>query len=528
MAVTSRYLTFDGQFESGVLGAFRIIRGFANLKDLAEISVPYEMEDATGGTVIGQQRKLDVQHAELIRKYLEGGEQRFLPEVILSIRCKLDEETDKNGNPIGVRSADDDKLKIGRVLKSPSIRVHRLRVERKQIESIRTDKLIRRVDGNHRLALAADLKDDPAVPTKFLASFCFVLLGPASEEADDYSESLIFHTINSTALALESEHALKLILGQPSDYDMSAESEFAFSPELHFTRLLRDGLLNLPVPTQERLGARPLTNLRAAVHGLLELDPGFAKDLPTLRTHSQTLLASLTDIVTRLEPDQPQLCKKEFFIELAARVWKSTEGQSEHNLRVNNSVAILAQIGEWLGKDGMIALRDHQSLSAQILEIFTVVRSRLPKRVFLARWYPTEKDGEEYTRGKLRLKGVQSAVDQCSAELDVSLSLVDMGTETGGTFPIHSAMYDAIASADIIVIDLTGVRPNVCVEAGYALRNHEQNRLIFMFQPTDTQKAVPFDLNTFRYEPFTDTGEIPDKLKPHISAIIRGASAGTV
>jgi hypothetical protein len=70
------------------------------------------------------------------------------------------------------------------------------------------------------------------------------------------------------------------------------------------------------------------------------------------------------------------------------------------------------------------------------------------------------------------------------------------------------------------------VRPNVCVEAGFALRNHEKNRLIFMFQPTEANKAVPFDLNTFRYEIFKDTGEISEKIKPHITEILRGAAVG--
>jgi len=88
-------------------------------------------------------------------------------------------------------------------------------------------------------------------------------------------------------------------------------------------------------------------------------------------------------------------------------------------------------------------------------------------------------------------------------------------------------MYEAIESSDIILVDLTGVRPNVCVEAGFALRNYEKNRLIFIFQPTDMHKTVPFDLNTFRYELFKDTGEIPDKIKPHIKEILRGAAVGS-
>ncbi|MBS3905537.1 MAG: hypothetical protein KGZ49_00750 [Syntrophaceae bacterium] len=39
MGRSVRYLTFDGQFESSVLGTLRIIHGFSNLKDLAEVSV---------------------------------------------------------------------------------------------------------------------------------------------------------------------------------------------------------------------------------------------------------------------------------------------------------------------------------------------------------------------------------------------------------------------------------------------------------------------------------------------------------
>lgn len=528
MARTSRYLTIDGQFESSVLGTFRIIRGFANLQDLAAISAPYVMEEAgNGGEVQGQQRQLDSQHAERIKRYLESGEQRFLPEVILSIRTTLKEELGQTQKPIGVVSVNtDDGISIGRAWKSQNIRVHRISIERKKLPDILQKKLIRRVDGNHRLALAETLKIDPSLLTKYLAPFCIILLGPPGEAADDYSESLIFHTINSTALPLESEHALKLILGQHADFDMQPEKEFAFSPDLHFTRLLRDGLLKLPEPAQTRLGNRPLTSLRGAVRGLLDMDAGVAKDLPTLKKYSKELLAALNDIVTILEPKHPTLCKAEFFIELAARVWKTMPDTSDHKTRVGATVAYLEQLAGWLGKDGLVDLKEGQSLSKQVLDIFCAVRTRIPKRVFLARWYPTAKDGEDSESAKLRLKQIRQTLKEVEKEEGATLELVDMGTQTGTTFPIHARMYEAIASADIILIDLTGVRPNVCVEAGYALRNHEKNRLIFIFQPNEAHKEVPFDLNTFRYEKFKDTGEISEKIKPHLVAILRGAAVG--
>jgi len=529
MARGTRYLTFEGQFESSVLGTFRIIRGFANLKDLAEISVPYEMEDGGNGAVVnGQQRKLDPQHAERIKRYLENGEQRFLPEVILSVRTDLVDELDENQLPVGVKSArSEDGIGISRRWKNQNIRVHRMWVDKKMLAEIREKKLIRRVDGNHRLAFAGTLADDPAVATKYLAPFCIVLLGPPGEPADDYSESLIFHTINSTALPLESEHALKLILGQHADYDMPPEKEFAYSPDLHFTRLLRDDLLKLPEPVRSRLGNRPLTSLRGAVRGLLDMDPAVVKDLVTLKDYSKALVAALSDIVTRLEPSQPSLCKAEFFIELIARVWKASAGDGDHNARVNAAVAELEQLANWLGRDGLMELKEGRSLSKQVLDIFSAVRTRIPKNVFLARWYPTAADGEELKNADLRLKQIRQALKEIEKDEGAHLELIDMGTQAGTTFPIHAKMYDAIASADIILIDLTGVRPNVCVEAGYALRNHEKNRLIFIFQPNGHHKAVPFDLNTFRYELFNDTGEIPEKIKPHISAILRGAAVGS-
>jgi len=101
-----------------------------------------------------------------------------------------------------------------------------------------------------------------------------------------------------------------------------------------------------------------------------------------------------------------------------------------------------------------------------------------------------------------------------------------MGTRKGGTFPIHEKMYEAIAGSHIIVVDLTGARPNVCVEAGYALRDHDKDRLIFLFQPTDSAPRVPFDLNTFRYEQIAEAADIPDQLKPHLLEILRGAAVG--
>ena len=523
----SRYILLEGHFESRVLGAFDLIRGFANLKDLAEVSVAYEMEEGGGvGPIRGQQRQIDPAHAERIRRYLEDGDQRFLPEVILSVRTNLSIEIDRELKSIGVVTDGDDGIRIRRVSKSPKRRLHQIRIDRRQLETIHAHRLIRRVDGNHRLANAAVLTDDERLPTKYLAPFCLLLLGPPDEPADDYSESLIFHTINSTALNLESEHALRLILGQPADHDMSPEREFAFNPELHFTRLLRDGFLRLPQPARARLGDRPLSSLRSAARSVLEQDASVALGLEDLRSYSDKLIAALSDIVTRLQPDQAALCQAEFFIELATRAWKEQAHIEDHNQRVNATVAFLLQLAGWLGTDRLLGLRETAPLSKQLFDIYKAVLARVPTRVFLARWYPSTKEGEELKKANLRLKQIKLALREIAEETGHELELIDMGSRKGGTFPIHQKMYEAIAGSDIIVVDLTGARPNVCVEAGYALRDHDKNRLVFIFQSSALAKAVPFDLNTFRYEQFSDTAEIPEKIKYHIAEILAGSAIG--
>ena len=71
----------------------------------------------------------------------------------------------------------------------------------------------------------------------------------------------------------------------------------------------------------------------------------------------------------------------------------------------------------------------------------------------------------------------------------------------------------------------TTVHTGPYTEAGYALKHHEQNRLIYLFEPQDTDDKVPFDLNTFKYVPVSQAAEIPGKLKSEIIAILKDAGA---
>lgn len=525
MPTASQTIEFEGYFAEGVLGIFKIIRGFADLRDLAAISVPYELnEGPEAGRVVGHQRQLNERHALDIKKYLEQSDNRLIPEIILSVRGVFNNVTEQE-RVIGVGTGEGALIAVSRRFAGKHQRVQQIRIQRSDLEAVKEQKMVRRIDGNHRLAMAETLEEDQIVPTKYLAPFCLILLGPYDNDADDYAESLIFHTINSTALTLESEHGLRLLLGQDPAHAMTPDNEFAYSPDLHLTRLLCRHLNNLPEQVRQRFGVRPLTSLWEAARNLIQMEPTIAGNRAALTTFADELFAALADILTRLTFQHPSLCQTYAFLELAARVWRESTGNT-HDERVNAAVGLLDRIGLWLGAEGITSLLDPLSPAKQLLETFKAAQQRVPKRVFLARWYPSqEAKHNAFNKANLRLQQLKGTLSAIERDHKINLELIDMGTEEGGAFPIHHRMYEAIASSDIIICDLTGQRPNVFVEAGFALKHHEKNRLIFLFEPQKRNEAVPFDLTTFKYVPISQAAEIPNKVKSEIIAILRGAGA---
>lgn len=521
-----QYIEFEGIFCGGALGIFRLIRGFCDLRELASISSPYEMVvENNFGRVFGHQRALDERHAQDIKRYLEHSDNRFIPEIILSLRCDNLEEIIENNELLGVQTPADSIISIKRRFAGRNHRIQQIRIKRSNINAIKESKLIRRIDGNHRLALAEQLEINPNLPEKYLAPFCLILLGPTEDSADDYSESLIFHTINSTALPLESEHSLRLLLGQDPAHAMTPDNEFSYSPELHLTRLLSEKLSGLPDRARNRFGDRPRTTLWDAARHMIAMDTNIAENRDTLTSFADELFAALVDILPRLSATNPNLCQAREFLDLAALVW--CEGPEEnHDSKVEFAVQKLDRIGKWLGSQGITSLLSQRSPASHLLEIFNAVQNRVPKKLFLARWYPdATTDGDAYRRANLRLQMIKEMLDSIEREHEIRLELVDMGTEKGGTFPIHKKMYEAIASSDIIMCDLTGHRPNVFVEAGFALRHHEQNKLVFLFEPTNGNDHVPFDLDTFKYIQISQSAEIFNMVKPEILAILRDCGA---
>jgi len=87
MPRTSQTIEVEGYFAKRVLGIFKIIRGFTDLRYLAAVSVLYELSDGVEpGRVVGYQRQLNEKHALDTKKYLEQSDSSLIPEVIFYFR----------------------------------------------------------------------------------------------------------------------------------------------------------------------------------------------------------------------------------------------------------------------------------------------------------------------------------------------------------------------------------------------------------------------------------------------------------
>lgn len=508
-----------GTFVPDALGFFSLVRGYADLRVLAEVSVPVPMAlNTDAGHVTGNQRAINEAHVQGIVKYLQNGTARFLPEIVLSVRLEDDIiDAFRNHKKLPAQA--------GRpitVFEAPGVTV--VSPKAAALEEIRASARIRRIDGNHRLTAAERLEKGAVQPAnKYLASFCVVLLGPVGEEASDNAEARVFHAVNSTAMPLDTEHALQLLLDQPASQQQQADVEFAYDPILYLCRQWRKRVQDLGEEQAKYFGLSLLAKLQATARALRSIHPERFDSRAKCDKLAKDSFSALTQILPTLPTEPHGLLSMSCAIEAATLAW-SDALTDDGDKAAKKAATRLVDVNAWITRHSLTSLDPRGSLARQLLDVHDNIRRAVPRRVFLARWYP--KAGDDGDKANRRLEQIRIALDQVKTKTGVDLELVDMGTEEGGTVMIHPKMYEAIESADVILVDLTGHRPNVCVEAGYALKHHKAGRLLFTFEPKDRDDKVAFDLNTYRYEPLSQAADIPVKLVPHLVKIVEDAKAG--
>jgi len=434
-----------------------------------------------------------------LEDYLVRGDHRLTPEVILSARMNVsDEANEAAGLKLWVSAKGDRaSLTIDSTLQ-PSLEMH-----------------IRRIDGNHRLTAAAGLPTDELALTKYLAPFSILVMGPVGDVADDYAEALIFHSINSNALPIESQHGLQLLLGQSAAVTMPPEAEYAYNRVLYGARVVWNSLCSLLTEAQlaERFGENALSRIAVAVKlGLLpSTQSRFDFDAVC-----KSFAASALDASATLGASGRHLLFSESFFAILAVVCSKDEAWNSASVS-----GYLAELASWIAPDMAHLMLSEPLSAAAVVAAYDVHVAERSKKVFLARWYPDPiTNPDAYRRAQLRLAEIERIVADLCQQYGLVIELVDLGSAVGSTFGIHDRMYSEIEASDAIICDLTGGRPNVFVEAGFALGHHPHTKLLFVVENEAHERVVPFDLSTFKYVQIEQAAELTTELRRHLIAVM--------
>src|SRR5258708_3733525 len=307
MSPARRKIQFQGLLKRNVLGTFTVIRGFADLRDLAEVSIamPYEGSGLDEGR--GYQRSIDEDHVEDIKRFLKQGRYRFFPEIILSLRSKSEGET----------------VPVVSLRKKGRSKIDGTYVATIDVKSLHetSDKPIRRIDGNHRLEAAVRFAKEQPKSATFkdftTAPFCFVILDSNRPQDDDLAEAMLFNFINSKALPLVSEHSLSVLMSD----DGTAAERFGEDRQVFLTRLIRDSVLGWPEGFYDTMGKSPLSRLYSTARVLLRPGAVSAAALDSTQAETKGLFDPVSDLATRLRDAHESFVLSEAFLPIACEIY---------------------------------------------------------------------------------------------------------------------------------------------------------------------------------------------------------------
>jgi hypothetical protein len=481
---------------SKVMDNYLCLRGIASIKTLAGIS---EVNPDI-------QRGLLEEHKDEMKEFLERGEYAFFPEVVLSMNLGLPDGDDSFEQFVGIVDSTHDgyNATIGKVKINFTADKNKLIDDRKQLKVAQfafeeNDVRLSRIDGNHRLGAAQSLakEKDPLIP------FCIIVF-PNEADAKNNSRA-IFHNINSKQIPLKLEQNIKIIIESEDVFpDSILEKDQPFGLHYKFTREMLCG--------ESKLDFGCFPRIKEFVY---EVKYSFFTNLfrHLLRDKLISQTSAVDDVKLELVAIENALEE--------ARIIASTT-----NSAIVGALAYykLADIDRYNGFIKWVArnhIADANSVGIDdIISIYDKVYDSIPKRAFLARWYPESTQQPEHDDAMHRFNAIKSVVEE------LNLELVDIGTRLTGTFDIRDVMYDELSQCDIFIADLSGARHNVMVEVGYALKHVGTGRMVFYFQPIDDKGKVPFDINHLMYDEINDSAEIKQKVKPRLESILEKSKSG--
>jgi hypothetical protein len=495
---------FEGLLQENVLGTFKIIRGFADLRDLAEVSVAMQYQGEKDGQGTGYQRQLEEQHVEDIKRFLSRGRYRFFPEIVLSLRSK---------------GADDPIAQYEKRRAVPTDRAYWVTVK---LKALRDDGFnrIHRIDGNHRLEAAKRLvEEQKAAPFKDFskAPFCFVILDSDRPEDDELAEAMLFNLINSKALPISSEHSLSVLM-----HDNGAAGErFVEDPQVFLTRWMQGKVKGWPQGFYAAMGDSPLSRLHSAA-GVMLRPGGISKATQkSMETEARQLFDPLYELAVRLSGEFEKFVHSYAFLPIAAEVY-TRHSKAEKDNGANTEVERLRRAERWLQDFARWFDRvsgEEMPVLADPTVLWTVFKRDFDKRagqVFVAMSF----------RDSRTLKSVYKAIEEAIGQFSIDhpnapLLPIRIDKQAGASFEIPARIFHEIDQSRLVIADITDEKQNVYCEVGYAKAKGIPFFLTFHkkagAKPGAANK-VHFDLAPYKYIEYDNPLELRDSLKNELDA----------
>jgi hypothetical protein len=496
-------IRFEGLMQEKVLGIFTLIRGFADLGDLAEVSMAMKYQGAKDGSGTGYQRQEDEQHVEDIKRFLSRGRYRFFPEIVLSLRSK---------------GAADSIVKYIKRRASPADRAYRVTVKLKELREDGFSR-IHRIDGNHRLEAAKRLIDEQKRSAVFKnfskAPFCFIVLDSDRPEDDELAEAMLFNLINSKAVPIASEHSLSVLMRD----DGPAAERFIEDPQLYLTRWIHGKVKDWPQGFYAAMGNTPLSRLNSTA-GVLLRPGGISKTTQKdMESQGEQLFDPLYELAIRLRDQYEKFVHSYAFLPIAAEVY-TRHSKVDHGKGLNTEAERLRRAERWLSDFARwfdrIGAADLSMLADPSI-LWTVFKRDFDKRagqVFIAMSFRESKT----------LEGVYKAIEESigrynAAHPNAPLSPVRTDKQEGASYEIPARVFHEIDQSRLVIADLSDEKQNVYCEVGYAKARGIPFFLTFHKKAEATPaNKVHFDLAPYRYIEYDNPLDLRDRLKNELDA----------
>lgn len=514
------------------LGGFTVIRGVAPLGELARCS---EFNAA-------YQRTLIDTHKTEIERFLADQQYLFFPEVILSASLRFDFNAYKgkrsvapvadilagtgftsNVNGLSVKTV---ATKLPKALETVgganAPQLAYLDLPEDQLEN---GLKLFRIDGNHRLSAAKDLKPGEAnygLPTPF----CIVLHD--DEAQAQRFEKVVFHNINAKQIPLTSEENLRLIL-QAGDGALFSDDDLlnkpSFGPAYYLARKL------LPQLNVEFLGglAKHFENRHtlalALTQFLIAKDAALAQSFDAASLDAQ--VSRLREALKRVnavydEPHRTHLRESGCHGVLVAFAYfalMNTGKQLPAFTRwiMSNRIDRLAPATTARGLGYHYHLSRTQAVdTASLVEVFESVLSARRREVFVSMEFSVHTDAV-YTAIEAAIAQVNK--DHALQQAGLELKPIRIDRENKGhSYTIADEILQVIDGCGVLIADLTQSNKNVYHEVGFLMglnqgRGEPHENFILIADANKVEdKTIGFNLRAWQQVRFNDTLDLTQKL----------------